>query len=86
MKNGITTFGFVLILAAGAAIAAVDSPNASTVKRLDDTTISAQEIDATVTRLMSAARSQAQESRFSTLGTRSIGKLTVSATKRETCP
>jgi CubicO group peptidase (beta-lactamase class C family) len=56
MKNGIITLGFVLVLAAGAAIAAVDSPNASTVKRLDGTTISAQEIDATVTRLMSAAK------------------------------
>jgi CubicO group peptidase (beta-lactamase class C family) len=55
MKNEIINLGFVLILAACAAIAAVDSPNASTVKRLDGTTISAQEIDATVTRLMRAA-------------------------------
>ena len=56
MKNGIINLGFVLILAACAAVAGVDSPNAPTVKRLDGTTISAQEIDATVTRLMRAAK------------------------------
>jgi CubicO group peptidase (beta-lactamase class C family) len=39
-----------------ALLAGADSPNVASVKRLDGTTISTSEIDATVTRLMSAAK------------------------------
>lgn len=45
-----------LLVLGAADIAAVDSPNVSIVKRLDGSTISAADIDATVTRLMRAAK------------------------------
>jgi CubicO group peptidase (beta-lactamase class C family) len=56
MKTWTVSLSILLILASVAVLAAVDSPNASAVKRLDGTTISSQEIDATVTRLLSAAK------------------------------
>jgi CubicO group peptidase (beta-lactamase class C family) len=46
----------LLAIAAITAFAAMESSNASIVKRLDGSTISSQEIDATVTRLMRAAK------------------------------
>jgi CubicO group peptidase (beta-lactamase class C family) len=46
----------LLLLAAIAAFPAADSPNAPAVKRLDGSTISASEIDTTVTRLMHTAK------------------------------
>jgi CubicO group peptidase (beta-lactamase class C family) len=52
----IVTYAVLLVVLAVGAIAAVDSPNASSAKRLDGSTISAAEIDATVTRLMRAAK------------------------------
>ncbi len=56
IKTWIAISGVALVLAVTVAIAAVDSPNASSVKRLDGSSISASEIDATVTRLMRAAK------------------------------
>jgi CubicO group peptidase (beta-lactamase class C family) len=46
----------LLVLSAITAFAATESSNVSTVKRLDGSTISSQEIDATVTRLMHSAK------------------------------
>jgi CubicO group peptidase (beta-lactamase class C family) len=56
INASIFAFAPLFLLAAGAALPAADSPNAFTVKRLDGSTISAPEIDATVTRLMHAAK------------------------------
>jgi len=57
-KACIFAFAATLSIVAVAALHSADSPtlNASTVNRLDGSTISASEIDATVTRLMRAAR------------------------------
>jgi CubicO group peptidase (beta-lactamase class C family) len=55
-KTSIFAFAALLLLAAIAARPAADSPNASAVKRLDGSTISASEIDTTVTRLIRAAK------------------------------
>jgi CubicO group peptidase (beta-lactamase class C family) len=56
LTASILPFALVLVMAAGVATAGRNSPNAPGVKRLDGSTISAAEIDATVTRLMSAAK------------------------------
>jgi CubicO group peptidase (beta-lactamase class C family) len=56
MKTWIVSLSVLLSLASVAAIVAVDSPNSSAVKRLDGSTIPASEIDATVTRLIAAAK------------------------------
>jgi CubicO group peptidase (beta-lactamase class C family) len=59
LRNGcIFAFAALLAIAAVAALPSADSPNpnVSIVKRLDGSTVSSQEIDATVTRLMHAAK------------------------------
>ncbi len=56
MRTWIAALLSFLVVAAIAGTKAVDSPHASIVKRLDGSTISAPEIDATVTRLIAAAK------------------------------